>query len=218
MESPISKRPISVKWILILSLLITAKIVVNELTQENIFTDDLYRDTFTYLAGEERVEAFLENRNNNTFRSSVFFLWKELLKLLLLTIAVLMGFALFRAKIHFSDVFKSVMVAEFIMLAPSVIRLIWFTHYEELIVIGDFNAFSPWSLHHYLSNYNVPIFILNLSLFVNVFELLFLTTIVYRIKQHTKFSYAKTLKYTLFGYVPLLAIAMILFSSLLKIL
>ncbi|MEQ9402861.1 MAG: hypothetical protein RIM99_04685 [Cyclobacteriaceae bacterium] len=152
--------------------------LINHHVQTGLFTDEIYRDTFGSLAGEERLEEFLQNRNDGQLQSAIFSVLQIVSKLTVFTIAILIGFALFRTKVRFADVFKSILIAEFVMLFPSIIRLVWFNNYEHLIVIGDYKAFAPWSVHYYLSNYDVPIPLLNISVFVNVFEFLFLVIVI----------------------------------------
>jgi len=206
------------RWVLIFSVLCVSNMLITYITNLEIFTDELYRDTFTYIAGEERLNEFLDKRSQNQVQSSLQLSIFLAIKLFALTIAILIGFAMFRVQVRFIEVFKSVLIAEFIMLIPSVIRLIWFSNFEQLVVLGDYQAFAPWGIHYYLSNYNVPIFLLNVSIFINLFEVLFLVVIIYRLKIYTNLSFIRTTKYALIGYMPVLAIAMILFSFLLKIL
>jgi hypothetical protein len=175
-------------------------------TSYYLFTDQLYRDTLEYIAGKDRINAFLANRFENQWKNTLVIIVLNVMKLVGLTLAVLIGFALYRVKVSFREVLKTLIVGEFILIVPVLIKVIWFTYFEELVVLSDYQQFNPWSLQYYLSRYTVPFAIFNLSSFVNVFEILALILIVYLLKRHSGVSYFRTATYSLIGYVPTLTL------------
>lgn len=180
-------------------------------------TEEIYRNTFTYLIGEERLTVLLEKKGGIWLFNTKRLLLELILKIPVISLSILIGFVFFRVHIPFKLVLTSVITAEYIMLIPVVLKFIWFFFFEELIAVGDFERFAPWSLRYYLDSVNIHGLFRNLSYYLNLFYALFISLIAYKIAQKLKLSFLKSVGYALVGYLPCLIIFVTLTTYILKI-
>ncbi|AZQ63947.1 hypothetical protein EI427_17460 [Flammeovirga pectinis] len=180
--------------------------------------DKIFIDSYEYLLGEERVNNYLKNKVNNEYIEYLKTPFNIIFKTLLLSIMGLFGYIILKLKIHFSKLFKYVLLCQYILLIPIALKIVWFIWIENLVFIGDFYSFSPWSMSYYLKEISLPSIFINWGKAINFFYILFILSLSYYIqKSHSNISLKQSIYAVIIGYTPFYLIGMTFLTFVLKL-
>jgi hypothetical protein len=109
-------------------------------------------------------------------------------------------------KILFSELFRMVILAEFVFLLQALIKLLWFIFIQTDYTIKDLQYFYPLSAIN-LFEYNQiePYWLYPLKL-INVFELTYWVILAYGLSKIIKQDISESMKIILSSYVPALLV------------
>ena len=104
-------------------------------------------------------------------------------------------------KASYSSIFKIVCLAELIFLVPAAIKVIWFFIYPPS-GLDQWTGFYPLSLHSVLSDTAVPAAAVYPLQLLNIFELVYILSIAYLLKNSLRNTYDRTLRLVMISYLP----------------
>ncbi|MEM9389002.1 MAG: hypothetical protein AAGA02_00935 [Bacteroidota bacterium] len=118
------------------------------------------------------------------------------LKLGLISFWILCGSILVSIKISLREIFRVVLVAEFIWLIPSFISIVWFGVISTNFTLQDVQNFQPLSMLNLFDVSNVEPWLIFALRSINLFELFYIMVLALGMMKITNHSYSKALKLT----------------------
>ena len=137
-------------------------------------------------------------------------------KFTLISLWILCGIILFGYKNTFKEIFRVVIVAEFIWLIPSFITLIWFGFIDTDYSLVDVQYFKPLSLLNFFEASKVESWLIFPLKSLNLFEVAYMFVLTIGIKKMLKKDYNTALNFTIpvYGTALITWIVFITFLSL----
>lgn len=132
------------------------------------------------------------------YTSSVLLLF---LKYSLIALLIYTTFYLNEIKASYSSIFKIVCLAELIFLVPAAIKVIWFFIYPP-DGLDQWTGFYPLSIHSVLSDTAIPAAAVYTLQLLNIFELVYILTLAYLLKNSLRNTYDRTLRLVMISYLP----------------
>ncbi|NME72417.1 hypothetical protein [Flammeovirga aprica] len=173
------------------------------ISNEFIITDEVWYSTYGEQLTIEQIDGLLEWNMEYWWFSYLFAPVVLSLKILMITLALIIGGVLFDVSLSFKKTFGIVILTEFIFIIPSLFQMIWFISVEELISLNDMTSFTPWTLYYYLSQEELMSWTTYLLNLINVFEVIFILLLTYLIKRYlldSEKTEVKAYKIVLYGY------------------
>jgi hypothetical protein len=116
-----------------------------------------------------------------------------LLKLSLLALVLLAGAIFWNIKISFIKLFQIALIAEFLFIIPSLVKLVWFLFFDIEYELIDLQTFYPLSLVNLIDVKDVPQWSLYPLQLVNIFEFAYWWILAYGISLVAKERWSKML-------------------------
>ena len=120
-----------------------------------------------------------------------------LIKFTLITLWILSATILFGYKNTFKEIFRVVIIAEFIWLIPSIITLIWFGLINTNYTLVDIQYFKPLSLLNLFDSQEVENWLIFPLQSLNLFEIAYMFVLAIGIKRILKKDYIEALNFTI---------------------
>lgn len=167
---------------LLFLLLILTSTFLTVLSEKFILTKDLYYDFFISQLRYERIGEIIDFQKKWNWLTYLLMPIFYLLKFLLLSMWLLCGAILFSKKISFRQIFKVVIIAEFIWLIPSFLALIWFGFIDTNYSLIDIQNFQPLSLLSLFDASEVEPWLIYPLKSINLFEVGYVTVLAFALK------------------------------------
>jgi hypothetical protein len=158
-------------------VLITALLVL--LNSILLFTDDLYYNHFGEQMSYDQIRSFLDLQYKFQWIAYLALPIILLLKISILSIVLLAGSFFWNVNISFKRLFQIALIAEFIFIIPSLIKLGWFLLIKKDYELIDLQTFYPMSLVNLVNIGDVPIWLYYPLQTVNIFEVVYWCVLAY---------------------------------------
>ena len=129
-----------------------------------------------------------------------------LIKLFLISLWILSATILLGYKNSFKEVFRIVIIAEFVWLIPSFITLIWFGFIDTDYGLVDVQCFKPLSLLNFFEASEIESWLIFPLQSLNLFEIAYMFVLAIGIKRILKKGYIEALNFT----VPVYGTALVI--------
>lgn len=166
---------------LLFGFLCSTFILVIYLTSNFLFSDQLYFSQFGEQMTYDQIKSFLDLQYKYQWVSYLILPVIYLFKLSLLSLVLLAGAIFWNIKISFKKLFQITLIAEFLFVIPSLIKLFWFLFVQKEFELQDLQTFYPLSLLNLLNVKDIPQWLLYPFQLVNVFEVIYWFLLAYGI-------------------------------------
>ncbi len=177
-------------------------IIVLSVTKHFLITDELYFQSLSTRFSTDQITELLNFQSKYELLNYVILTLMNLLKYGTITLAIYTLTILLGLKINYSNIFKVVILAEFIFLVPLVLKFIWFYFIQSNYTLEELQFFYPLSA---LNIFNIgevsQLWIYPLQL-LNLFEVVYWFILALGIHKLIKSDYEKSLKLVLSSYLP----------------
>lgn len=181
-------------FLLLLLAVYTLLFASNEL----VFTDDLIKQSFLLEnLSLNKVQELIDFRNNWNWVNYVLLPFILISKLSLISLWILSGSILVNLRVSFKEVFRVVLVAEFIWLIPSFISFIWLGIISSSFTLQSIQYFQPLSLLRFFHAPSLESWIIFPLKSINLFELVYTILLAIGIMRVINSSFSKALKFIL---------------------
>ncbi|AZQ64760.1 hypothetical protein EI427_21280 [Flammeovirga pectinis] len=181
-------------------LLVFLSWLIQFISSEFLFTEDVWYSTYGEQLTIEQIDGLLEWNLEYWWFAYVLVPIILGIKVILITLALIIGAVLFDISLSFSKTMGVVIIAEYIFLIPSFFQLFWFSTITNVTTITDMVSFTPWTLWYYLDHEELMQWVnypLNL---VNLFELFFIISLTFFTKKFLVEEDQNAYKIVLYGY------------------
>jgi len=118
----------------------------------------------------------------------------EIIKILLISALIYYAIIIVnKLNIQFWGIFYIVLLAQFILLIPNFLELIWFTFIKPNYSMSDVDYFSPLSLTIFFDRENISDFMFKIFSTINLFSLAYWVLLVHFIKKYLKIKFKDTI-------------------------
>lgn len=183
------------KTILYLTLVLIAYLS-SYLLKNIVITDEVITEHLSQQLSIERIDELLDFRNKWAWVYYVLRPFIYLLKFTLITLWLLSGTILFGYKTSFKELFRIVLLAEFIWLIPSFVTLIWFGFIDVDYVLLDIRYFKPLSLLNFFNPSEIESWLKFPLQSLNLFEIAYMLVLAIGVKETLKKDYIEALNFT----------------------
>jgi hypothetical protein len=165
-----------------------------------LLTDDIYYEAFNDQLSFEKIRETIDlnKKWNWVIYPSIPLIY--FLKFSILSICLSVGAFLFNYEINFKSFFKIVLLADFILLLPPLIKLLWFSLVDINYTLNDLQFFTPLSAINFFDGSTLePWLVYPLSL-LNLFEVGYIIALAYLMREVIESDFAQSLKLVLVSY------------------
>lgn len=170
--------------------------LINFSFQNIVLNDDLYLEHFGNLSLDQ-IRQILDFRRNWRWLNYLIVPIIYIIKFTLITLWILSATILFGYKNTFKEIFRVVIIAEFVWLIPSFITLIWFGFIDTDYNLLDVQYFKPLSLLNFFDASQVENWLIFPLQSLNLFEIAYMFVLAIGIKKILKKDYREALNFTI---------------------
>ncbi len=156
-------------------------ILIAYLTSNMLISEELYFNQFGEQMTYDQIRSFLDFQYKYQWVSYLILPFIYLIKLSLLTIVLLTGTIFWNIKVSFKKLFQIALIAEFLFIIPSLIKLFWFLFFNTDINLLELQTFYPLSVLNLIDSTNIPQWLLYPLQLINVFEVIYWFILAYGI-------------------------------------
>lgn len=168
---------------------------------ELVFTEDVYYTSLGEQLSTERIESLLEKRNEWSWSGYFIKFIFYGLKILIVSICLLTGLFFANKECSLPSLFNIVIKAEFILLVPSVIVLLWFGVFNQsAYTFTDISNFAPLSMLNLFDANEIDYWLSYPLVTINVFEFLYIGALAHGLSVAVDMDFLKSIKITLASY------------------
>jgi hypothetical protein len=167
--------------------------LLNIIISNWLFHSDLFFMEVEDQLALTQVQAFLDNQYKYQWLAFLILPFIYLLKLSLLALVLLAGAIFWNIKISFIKLFQIALIAEFLFIIPSLVKLVWFLFFDIEYELIDLQTFYPLSLVNLIDVKDVPQWSLYPLQLVNIFEFAYWWILAYGISLVAKERWSKML-------------------------
>lgn len=169
--------------------------------KELVFTEDVYYTSLGEQLSVERIESLLEKRSEwGWLEYSIKFIFYGF-KIFIVSICLLTGLFFVNKKCSLTALFNIAIKAEFILLVPSVIILLWFGVFQQSsYTFSDMQNFAPLSMLNFFDANEIDSWLKYPLSSVNVFEFLYMGSLAQGLSAAVDMDFLKSVKITLSSY------------------
>lgn len=179
--------------IFLFGFLCLVNILLAKITSTFLLSTDLYFNQFNEQMTYDQIRSFIDIQYKYQWISYLILPFIYLIKLSLLSLILLTGIIFWNIKISFKKLFQIVLIAEFLFILPSLIKLIWFLFFETDYDLADLQTFYPLSLLNLIDTESIPQWSLYPIQLLNVFEVVYWCILAYGIALVAKERWPKML-------------------------
>lgn len=204
------------KYLIIFIIIVLCSGLLNFIVRSQVITENILIEYFQDHMSYKKVVDLLNSNKEWGWLNYVFIPLFYIVKFGIISFWLLCGTILFDYKIKFNSIFKTVLLAEFVWLLPTVILIIWFWLIESSYTFNDVQYFAPLSLLSIFDASQLDSWLIFPLKSLNLFEVIYLLVLALGIKKIMKKDYDSALKFTLPVYGSALVV-WILFVTFLSI-
>jgi hypothetical protein len=185
-----------------MSLIICAKVL--------LVNDELY---FASLAGqmtEEQIRHTLEINREWSWLGYLLIPVLLFLKFILVAAILATGYYVLANRWEFNPFFRTAIIAEFVMLVPIIIKIIWFSLLHPAYSLADLQEFSPLSLSSLVKPAEVESWLRYPLQVASLFEVAYWLLIIVGVQQLVGLSWGRATRLVVLSYGPALLIWVLL--------
>ena len=165
-----------------------------------LLSDDLYYNQFGEQMSYDQIRSFLDLQYKFQWITYLALPLILLLKISILSIVLLAGSFFWNVKISFKRLFQIALIAEFIFVIPSIIKLGWFMFIKKDYELIDLQTFYPLSLINLISIADTPTWLFYPLQTVNIFEVTYWCILAYGLALVTKEKWHKMVRLVASSY------------------
>lgn len=165
-----------------------------------LVTDDLYYNHFGEQMSYDQIRSFLDLQYKFRWIAYLALPIILLLKISILSIVLLAGSFFWKVNISFKRLFQIALIAEFIFIIPSLIKLGWFLFIKKDYELIDLQTFYPMSLVNLVNIGDVPIWLYYTLQTVNIFEVVYWCVLAYGLALVTRERWHKMVRLVASSY------------------
>ncbi len=188
------------KWAVFIFILIMS-ISFAIITQEIILTEDIYYDAFSEQITWERFEKNFKKQKDWVWLSYVLMPLVFVIKFSLVSACLFITTYLSNQIIDFKKFFGIVVVAELVVLLPTLIKVSWFVFIADSYTLYDVSYFAPWALSSFISiTKDTDRLVIYLLQVFNLFEVVYIVFLAIGLQSVLQKTFATSLALTLKSY------------------
>jgi hypothetical protein len=163
---------------------------------------------------KERIDELIDQQHKYEWVGYLFITLYFFLRLTLTTLAIYTGCFVINSKVKFSRLFSCVLMAEFVFVLQSVIKLSWLWLNKSTLTVQYVKTFSPASLINIFDYHSLQPWYLYPLQTINLFEILYWFVLAYFVSKEIKRQYWKSIDFILSSYGVALLMWVVLISFL----
>lgn len=197
------------------TILILLIILIASLHQNILLTNDLIIDHWENQLSIAQINDILEVRDSWSWANYIIVPFILIIKFYLITLWLINATILFGYKNTFKEIFRIVIIAEFIWLIPSFITLIWFGFIDTDYSLLEVQYFKPLSLLNFFEASEIEGWLIFPLQSLNLFEIAYMFVLAIGIKRVLNKGYMEALNFTVpvYGSALVIWIVFITFLS-----
>ncbi len=156
-----------------------AGMLIAYISSSTLITEELYINQFGEQLTYEQIRSLIDMQYKYQWFTYPVIPLIYLLKLFVITLILLAGTIFYNIRVGFKKLFQIVLIAEFIFLIPSFMKLVWFLFVKTDYELFDIQTFFPLSVINLINAVDIPQWLLYPLQQLNVFELLYWITLAY---------------------------------------
>lgn len=188
---------ISKTYLLLLFILLL--ILISLASDSFILSENLYYEYFRDQLSYEQIIEVLEFKEKWWFLNYLITPTIYLIKFLILSMWIVTGMILIGYKVSFGKIFHACILAEFVLLIPSIVGLVWFGFIKNAYTLQDVQHFHPLSLLSLFNKEDVQSWMVYPLQSFNLFQIVYMFTLAFALK----FAINKTYSESLTATVPI---------------
>ena len=188
------------------TVLIAISMLCAWLINQQVLTQEVYYRSMGEQLTMDQIDSMLTLQNKYEWVSYLFVALTGLIKYSLIATVLYTGVFLAGFKVGFGRIFKLVLVAEFVMLLPMLIKTIWFTLVGSDYSLEDIQYFYPLSLLSVVDYKQVDALWYYPLQVLNVFELLYWIALGWGLHTIIQKDFDRSLRIVLGSYLPALVL------------
>lgn len=182
-------------------IMIIILLAITYIYNEFLISDSTYYNTFAEQLSSARIEEMIEQNKKLSWLSYCLIPIIYLFKFSIVTLTLYIGFFFSDREVKLSQLFKSVLLSEFIFLLVPIIKVIWFVSQNNSYDLKDLQSYYPLSALLLFDLSTLETWqIYPLQLF-NAFELIYWLLLAYWLKYFFEISLTQGMKLVLNSYV-----------------
>ena len=147
-----------------------------------LIEDSLYFDFFGSEFSYERIIKLIEESKKWKWLSYSLVPVLILVKTFFISACLYMGAFFIRTNKKLGDFFRLSLLAEFILLLPIIVKIIWFGFIKRNYGLEDLSYFSPLSVLNLFNRNDIDVWFIYPLQLLNIFELLYWLALAYLLK------------------------------------
>jgi hypothetical protein len=175
------------------TLLCLTWFLITFVTSNVLLNDELYFNQFGEQMTYEQIRLLLDFQYKYQWISYLMLPVIYLFKLLLLTIVLLTGTIFWNINVSFKKLFQIALIAEFLFIIPSLVKLFWFLFFETNFDLVDLQTFYPLSILNLIDIESIPQWSIYPVQLLNVFEVVYWCILAFGISLVAKERWPKML-------------------------
>ena len=177
--------------------IILATAICHYLINEIIVNNEILASYFSEQLSIKKIEQLLSFRNKWSWLNYILFIpIIYIIKFTLITLWILSATIFFGYKNTFKEIFRIVVISEFVWLIPSLITLIWFGFIDTDYGLVDVQYFKPLSLLNVFEASEIESWLIFPLQSLNLFEIACMFVLAIGIKRILKKGYIDALNFT----------------------
>jgi hypothetical protein len=196
-------------WPLVLSLL-GAYIIIVACSNYLLISDELYYASLANQMTDEQIRLLLDGSKEWVWLGYFFLPVFLLGKLLVVSAVLAVGYYAFTNEWNFRPFFRTAIIAEFVMLLPAIIKIVWFSWFHPSYSLDDLQNFVPFSLRS-LVNLDITERWLRYPLqTASLFEVAYCLVLIIGTHQLAQLRWGQATRLVGFSYLPALLVWVLL--------
>lgn len=183
---------------------------ISFLIQHWILTDHVLVKSYSEQLDISRIAAMISGQKKWFWIGYVLLPIVYLIKFMLISSCILIGSVIRAIHVQFGMVFKTVIIADGIFLAASLMKFFWFLGLNEDFTISNWQSFSLLSLHQLWPAESVELWLQYPLQTINIFEILYVFGLTFLLSKFSKIAFSKLLSLVFQSYLIGLCIWVVL--------
>jgi hypothetical protein len=180
------------KYLLFVFLCLTL-FLINYLSANLILNDEIYFSYFAEQLSYNQIQSYLDKQLKYQWISYLVIPLIYLIKFVIVSLILLTGAIFYNIEISFKKLFQIALIAEFLFVIPSLIKLFWFLFIQTDFDLIDLQTFYPLSLLNLIDAESIPQWSLYPLQLLNVFEVFYWFILAYGLTLATQEKWQKML-------------------------
>jgi hypothetical protein len=188
------------KGLLLFGILIILQFVFFYLYDHVLIDDSLYFDFLGDKLSYERINHIIQKKKDLKWLSYTLMPLFTLLKCFAVSTCLYTGALLDRSENRFADFFKVSLLAEFIWLFPTLVKIIWFGFIHRSYGLDDLMYFSPASLLAVFDRHTLDAWLIYPLRIANLFEVIYWLSLAFLLMPILKKRFSQSLNFVSYTY------------------